>query len=358
MASSSSARAVSPTRSSPTHSSPPSPPNPSPISRVMRRATAASRRQIRRARRRPVRPEPSALRALLIRFPEHDASTVSALLSRHAGDAAAVTELLERARQAPPSSSRDEQPPAVNPLPPPPPPPPRPQHTALRVSGVKRSRQHVRPDQSPTLPPLSPAPSRTPPALTQHRAITPPSPLLTPSVPHPRRSHSFDPSPVFTPSLPPSAASISLSADPPSATPAQASALIQQLSGLENRLHVFLATSRQQHVAIRRALHQAHVDLQSLRATHNVLRVEVEETTSRVSRADDFLDRLRRDVQTALVAKRNTAVNRVRGVALHVFYTVLSVTVRLVFFIGTLGKRAWIAVRRDAHDAPKPSTQT
>ncbi|KAI0557215.1 hypothetical protein FGB62_330g04 [Gracilaria domingensis] len=324
----------------------------------MRRATAASRRQIRRARRRPLRPEPSALRALLIRFPEHDASTVSALLSRHSGDAAAVTALLERARAAP-SSPDEPQSPVTTPLPPPPPPPPPP--AARRVVGVKRSREAVRPVRSPRpAPPLSPSPpppnAKTPPSHVHRHAVTPPSPLRTPSTPHPRRPHSFDPSPVFAPPLPPSAASLSLSADPSPANPAHASALIQQLANLENRLHVFLVSSRQQHVAIRRALHQAHVDLQSLRATHNVLRAEVEETTSRVSRADDFLDRLRRDVQTALLAKRNTAVNRVRGLALHVFYTVLSVTVRVVFFVGTLGRRAWIAVRRDSHNANKPAT--
>lgn len=120
--------------------------------------------------------------------------------------------------------------------------------------------------------------------------------------------------------------------------------LLDHITRMETRLYAFVTTSRQQHLAIRRALHHAQVELQSIRAAHNVLLAELEETNSRVSRADDFLDRLRRDVQTALLAKRNTTVSRVSGLALHLFYTVLSVTVRVVFFVATMGKRAWIAV--------------
>ncbi|CAN8066913.1 unnamed protein product [Agarophyton chilense] len=212
---------------------------------------------------------------------------------------------------------------------------------------------------TPPAPPL-PSPPLSPPPLHSPLAT---SPQLPPSTPYPARlPRTFHPSPLFTPSpaLPPSTAStvpIVISASVPSAptAAAPAAALLHQLTTLDHRLHAFLLSSRQQHVAIRRALHQAHVDLQSLRATHTVLRAEVEETASRVSRADDFLDRLRRDVQTALLAKRNTAVNRVRGLALHAFFALLSLTVRFVFFLGALVRRAWIAARRPSHHVANTS---
>ena len=332
------------------------------------------------------------LRQTLLSFPEHDPSTVTALLNHYHGDTDRVIRKLSQARTAstshPTTSSKLD--PVLTPQ--------HQQHQQHQQQHLQHQQHQQRPAENilptrPSPPPLHPS-HRLRPSLRFSREAAAPlwaaavrvaansdfsSPSPSPSTPNPAPTYYNHPriarvagskrprsspassqtnlpslasSPEFplTPPTPPPIPSIpSRHSQPADTTPSQTQnvlLLLRRVEQLEAALSHFLTNSESTKTDVGRKLQSAQLDMGALERRHDALEHELEDNRKRVSKTEQYLDTMRRDVRYAIGGRESRFFVIIRQGTNGLLYYLLAYLVPILFFIARAVRGAIATVRR------------